>query len=66
MPAHSPTFRATAAVCNIPVIARAAERSGFLNAAPDRDGILRRVPLLAEFDGRLYVHLALSAAAAAR
>ena len=33
------------------MIARAAERSGFLNAAPDRDGILRRVPLLAEFDG---------------
>ena len=66
LPAHSPTFRATAAVCNIPVIARAAERSGFLNAAPDRDGILRRVPLLAEFDGRIYVHLALSAAAAAR
>jgi CHASE2 domain-containing sensor protein len=63
--ASEPFFRATGAVCNLPVLARAAARSGFLNAAPDADGILRRVPLLAELDGRIYPSLALSAVAAA-
>ena len=61
---HTPVFQAAGAVCNLPEIAKAARRSGFLNAAPDRDGILRRVPLLAEFDGVVYPSLALSAVAA--
>src|SRR5207245_9318101 len=39
--------------------------SGFLNAAPDSDGILRRVPLLVELDGRVYPGLALAAVVAA-
>jgi adenylate cyclase len=39
--------------------------SGFLNAAPDADGILRRVPLAAELDGRFYPSLAVAAVAAA-
>jgi adenylate cyclase len=60
----SPFFRATGAVCSLPVLASAAGASGFLNATPDRDGILRRVPLLAEFDGRVYPSLALAAATA--
>src|SRR5262245_35718953 len=46
----SPFFRATSAVCSLPMLAEAAGASGFLNAAPDRDGILRRVPLLAELN----------------
>jgi adenylate cyclase len=58
-------FHATGAVCNLPVLARAATRAGFLNAAPDADGILRRAPLLAELDGRVYPSLALAAYAAA-
>ncbi len=61
-----PFFRATGAVCNLPVLAAAAKRSGFLNAAPDADGVLRRVPLVAELDGRVYPSLALSAVAALR
>ena len=64
--AVEPFFRATTAVCNLPILAEAAEGSGFLNAAPDADGILRRVPLLLEYQRR---HLsqpgALSAVAAA-
>ena len=60
-----PFFRATAAVCNLPNLARAAGASGFLNAAPDADGILRRVPLVVEFEGRLYPALALAAVSAA-
>ena len=62
--AHTPVFQTNGAVCNLPVIASAAKRSGFLNAAPDRDGILRRVPLLAEYDGVVYPSLALSAVSA--
>ena len=61
----TPFFRASGAVCNLPALAQAAGASGFLNAAPDSDGILRRVPLLAEFDGRVYPGLALSAVVAA-
>jgi CHASE2 domain-containing sensor protein len=59
-----PYFHASGAVCNIPVLASSA-RSGFLNAAPDADGILRRAPLIAGFDGRVYPSLALATYAAA-
>ena len=45
------------------MLAEAAGASGFLNAAPDPDGILRRVPLVVELDGRLYPSLALAAVA---
>jgi CHASE2 domain-containing sensor protein len=54
-----PFFHATGAVCNLPVLGASA-RSGFLNAAPDTDGILRRAPLVAELDGRMYPSLALA------
>jgi adenylate cyclase len=63
--ATAPFFRATGAVCNLPVLARAAGASGFMNAAPDGDGILRRVPLLIELDGHVYPSLALAATMAA-
>lgn len=58
-------FHATGVVCNLPSLARAAGASGFMNAAPDADGILRRVPLLIELDGRVYPSLALAATMAA-
>jgi adenylate cyclase len=53
-------FQATGAICNLPILSHAAKDSGFLNAAPDHDGILRRIPLLLEFEGRVYPSLALS------
>ncbi len=56
-----PFFQATEAVCNLPILAEAAEGAGFLNAAPDTDGILRRVPLLMEYRGSVYPSLALAA-----
>jgi adenylate cyclase len=62
---HSPLFRASGAICSLPVLARAAGASGFLNAASDADGILRRAPLLIDFDGRVYPGLALAAVLAA-
>ena len=46
MDAEWPMFTATGAVCSLPELTRGRRRAGFLNAAPDTDGILRRVPLL--------------------
>lgn len=63
--AHPPYFHATGVVCNLPLLSRAAGASGFMNAVPDTDGILRRVPLLIELDGRIYPSLALAATMAA-
>ena len=48
-------------MCNLPVLAEAAGDSGFMNAAPDADGILRRVPLVAKLGGRMYPSLAFAA-----
>ena len=60
--AGRPAFlRASGALCNAPIIARAAAGSGFLNAAPDSDGKTRRMPLLIESGGRFYPSLALAA-----
>lgn len=61
----APYFHATGVVCNLPLLGQAAGASGFMNAAPDADGILRRVPLLMELDGRVYPSLALAATMAA-
>jgi adenylate cyclase len=60
-PADDPFFRATSAVCNIPILTDASDASGFLNAAPDPDGILRRAPLLMEYADRIYPALSLAA-----
>jgi adenylate cyclase len=60
-----PLFHADAAICSLPVLARAAGRSGFLNAVPDTDGILRRVPLVIEQGGSPYPALALASVLAA-
>jgi HD-GYP domain-containing protein (c-di-GMP phosphodiesterase class II) len=57
----SPYFQATGVVCSLPNLAEAAGASGFLNAAPDADGILRRVPLIVGLNGRVYPSLALRA-----
>ena len=62
---QAPYFHATGAVCSLPMLAQAAGASGFLNAAPDPDGILRRVPIIAELDGRIYPGFALAAVRAA-
>jgi len=56
-----PFFTATGAVCNLASLTEAADVSGFLNAAPDADGILRRAPLLAVYGDHLYPAMALAA-----
>jgi CHASE2 domain-containing sensor protein len=63
---EAPLFRATGAICSLPALTQAAGASGFLNATPDPDGVLRRMPLLIELDGRVYPGLALAAVMAAK
>ena len=41
-------FAGTGAVCSVAALGRAAAASGALNASPDSDGVLRRVPLLVD------------------
>jgi adenylate cyclase len=45
--------------CNLKMFSQAAAGSGFFNVSPDPDGILRRVPLVMEHQGKLYPSLAL-------
>jgi adenylate cyclase len=58
---ESPFFEATGVICSLPELAQAAGASGFLNAAPDPDGLLRRAPLVMELDGRVYPSLGFAA-----
>ena len=61
---EGPMFEATGAICSLPTLTSAAGASGFLNATPDTDGILRRVPLAIQMEGRVYPSLALAASGA--
>ena len=47
-------------VCPLPALAEAASGTGFFNATPDQDGIVRRVALLTSFQGKIYPSLALA------
>jgi adenylate cyclase len=53
--------KANSVTCSTAALSGAAAGSGFLNASPDADGVLRRVPLLMEFEERSYPSLALAA-----
>lgn len=53
-------FQAESAVCSLGSLARAASDSGFFNVIPDPDGVLRRVPLIVEYQGKLYPSLPLA------
>ncbi len=50
-------FRYPSAILPLPEFRSSA--SGFINVIPDRDGIIRSVPLIAEYGGRLYANLSL-------
>ncbi len=54
-------FRAGGAACSLGMLSRAAPASGFFNVIPDDDGVIRRIPLLMEYQGRVYPSLALAA-----
>ncbi len=63
---REPLFRASGAICTVATVSGAAKATGFLNAVPDRDGRLRRIPLLIESGGSYFPSLALAALAVAR
>ncbi len=47
-------------LCNIPVIASSVKFKGFFNAIMDSDGTIRRLPLIAKYNGKVYPSLALA------
>jgi adenylate cyclase len=53
-------FKASSVDCPYQSFAEAAPASGFINIKPDQDGIIRRVPLIMEYDGQFYAHLSLA------
>jgi adenylate cyclase len=55
-----PFIHARGVSCSLKMFSQAAAGSGFFNVSPDPDGILRRVPLIIEYRGRLYPSLALA------
>ncbi len=56
----NPFFRALDVVCNVHPISSSVSHSGFINAVPDNDGILRRIPLILEYNGKYFPSLALA------
>ncbi len=52
--------RATGVLCSLGPLGAAAASSGFMNASPDADGVLRRMPQIVEFGGEVYPSLALA------
>ncbi|MFI5294425.1 MAG: CHASE2 domain-containing protein [Thermodesulfovibrionales bacterium] len=53
-------FKPSSVDCLYQPLAEATPASGFFNIKPDHDGIIRRVPLIMEYDGRFYAHLSLA------
>lgn len=54
-------FNAAGYISNIEILQKAAKASGFINIFADNDGIIRRAPLLMEYDGNVYPALSLQA-----
>ncbi len=48
-------------ISNIPVLQQAAKGGGFINVFADSDGIIRRTPLIMQYNGNVYASLALQA-----
>ncbi len=55
-----PVIHAYAAQPNIPKLSEAAENSGYFNAFPDSDGVIRWSPLVIRFRNHYYTSMALS------
>lgn len=47
-------------LASIDMLAQAAKKTAFTNAAPDRDGVVRRLPLVLPYRGQYYPSLALA------
>jgi adenylate cyclase len=60
-PVTASLFRSSGIVCALEPLLRSAAASGFINAGPDPDGILRRIPVLMAHGDDVYPSLALAA-----
>ena len=60
LPLHD-LFQPSGVVCSLAIFSRAAGASGFLNVSRDADGVVRRIPLLMEYDAELFPTLGLAA-----
>ena len=58
-------FKPSSVDCLYQPLAEATPASGFFNIIPEQDGIIRRVPLIMEYDGRFYANLSLAVLLAA-
>jgi len=56
----SSLFHAEEVTCSLDQLGRSAAGSGFFNVIPDDDGVLRRVPLIIEYQGKLFPNLSLA------
>ena len=50
----------TGVLCNLTILSEKAGASGFFNFSPDQDGMLRRLPMLIQYNGEVYPSLALA------
>ena len=50
----------TGVLCNLTILSEKVGASGFLNFSPDQDGMLRRLPMLIQYNGEVYPSLALA------
>lgn len=53
--------RSLGVLCNLSILAEKVRSSGFINFSPDEDGMLRRLPLLTEYQDNVYPSLGLAA-----
>jgi adenylate cyclase len=53
-------YSASHVTCNLTLLSKMSQHSGFFNVTPDNDGILRSVPLVIEYENHLYPCLALA------
>ncbi len=58
--ADADLFEAAGVVAPLSTLAGAFKSAGFVNVGPDNDGVIRRIPLLMRFSGRIYPSLALA------
>jgi len=58
---HDVLYKAEGAICPLPILAMAAQRTGFITIASDPDSVYRRVPLLYSWNGKFYPSLAMAA-----
>ena len=50
----------TGVLCNLTILSENVGASGFFNFSPDSDGMLRRLPMLIQYNGKIYPGLALA------